>query len=115
MEWPDGNIRWTVFVPSGYNSGSTGFFMLDLEGGLDGNWDNSDYMYFEFKSGGSGLSPLTLIDNVNEDHLVDRVYAGDLDGNMWVAVNNEGTMESAHTQAEEHTSELQSRPHLVCR
>lgn len=99
MEWPDGNIRWTVFVPSGYNSGSTGFFMLDLEGGLDGNWDNSDYMYFEFKSGGSGLSPLTLIDNVNEDHLVDRVYAGDLDGNLWVAVNNEGTMESAHTQA----------------
>ncbi|NWO06180.1 MAG: hypothetical protein HLX50_10925 [Alteromonadaceae bacterium] len=98
MEWPDGKIRWTVFVPSGYNSGSTGFFMLDLEAGLDGSWDNGDYRYVEFESGGTGLSPLTLIDNVNDDHLVDRVYAGDLDGNMWVAYNDEGTMKKAYSQ-----------------
>lgn len=91
MEWPDGNIRWTVFVPSGYNSGSTGFFMLDLEAGLDGSWGAGDYMYHEFKAGGTGLSPLTVIDNLGNNHLVDRVYAGDLDGNLWVAEIKSGS------------------------
>jgi len=97
MEWPDGNIRWTVFVPSGYNSGTTGFFMLDLEAGLDGEWSTGDYIYHEFDGAGTGLSPLTVVDNVNEDYLVDRVYAGDLEGNMWVAYNDEGTMTTAYT------------------
>lgn len=97
MEWPDGNIRWTVFVPSGYNSGTTGFFMLDLEAGLDGEWSTGDYIYHEFDNAGTGLSPLTVVDNVNDDYLVDRVYAGDLEGNMWVAYNNGGTMTTAYT------------------
>jgi type IV pilus assembly protein PilY1 len=97
MEWPDGNIRWTVFVPSGYNSGTTGFFMLDLEAGLDGEWSTGDYIYHEFDGAGDGLSPLTVVDNVNDDYLVDRVYAGDLDGNMWVAYSDEGTMTTAYT------------------
>ena len=97
MEWPDGNIRWTVFVPSGYNSGTTGFFMLDLEAGLDGEWSTGDYIYHEFDNAGTGLSPLTVVDNVGKDYLVDRVYAGDLEGNMWVAYNDEGTMRTAYT------------------
>ncbi|MCL7945875.1 PilC/PilY family type IV pilus protein [Marinobacter sp. ATCH36] len=97
MEWPDGNIRWTVFVPSGYNSDTTGFFMLDLEAGLDGEWSTGDYLYHEFDNAGTGLSPLTVVDNVNDDYLVDRVYAGDLEGNMWVAYNDEGTMTTAYT------------------
>lgn len=101
MEWPDGSIRWTVFVPSGYNSGTTGFFMLDLEGGLDGTWtewgaSTGDYIYHEFDSSGTGLSPLTVVDNANDDYVVDRVYAGDLDGTMWVAYNKEGTMTTAY-------------------
>jgi len=97
MEWPDGNIRWTVFVPSGYNTDTTGFFMLDLEAGLDGEWSNGDYIYHEFDNAGSGLSPLTVVDSVNDDYLVDRVYAGDLDGRMWVAYNDAGTMRAAYT------------------
>ncbi|MBC7192224.1 PilC/PilY family type IV pilus protein [Marinobacter sp.] len=100
MEWPDGKIYWTVFVPSGYNSGTTGFFMLKLEGGLDGTWTEGpkkDFVYHEFKAGGEGLSPVTVVDNVNDDYLVDRVYAGDLDGNLWVAYNDKGTMTTAYT------------------
>lgn len=97
MEWPDGNIRWTVFVPSGYNSETTGFFMLDLEAGLDGQWSTGDYIYHEFDGTGTGLSPLTVVDSVNDDYLVDRVYAGDLEGNMWVAYSNAGTMTTAYT------------------
>lgn len=97
MEWPDGKIRWTVFVPSGYNTDTTGFFMLDLEAGLDGEWSSGDYIYHEFDNAGSGLSPLTVVDNLNDDYLVDRVYAGDLEGRMWVAYNDAGTMRTAYT------------------
>ncbi len=98
MDWGSGP-RWTAFVPNGYNSGnsSSGFFMLDIEKGLDG-WDPGDYMYHEFDAGGDGLSPLTLID-ANEDYMVDRVYAGDRDGNLWVAEITEGSPANAYTGA----------------
>src|SRR5436305_14578637 len=36
--------------------------------------------------------------------------AGSKDSSLLFTVNN-----GAHTRSEEHTSELQSRPHLVCR
>lgn len=82
-------VRWTVFLSNGYNSStaSTGFFMLDLEAGMDG-WSSGDYEYVEFEKG-SGLSPLAVIDT-GEDYIADRVYAGDRDGNMWVADVSEG-------------------------
>jgi len=101
MRWPDKKVKWTVFVPTGYNSGKTGFFMLDLEGGLDGAWSNSEVEYHSFKAGGPGLSPLTLVDTDLEtgelDYLVDRVYAGDLDGNLWVAeIDVNGVVDTAH-------------------
>ncbi|WP_199458090.1 MULTISPECIES: pilus assembly protein [unclassified Marinobacter] len=84
--------RWTAFVSNGYNSAtkSTGFFMLDIEGGMDGTWDSGDVRYVEFESATGtgpqpgGLSPLTALDTTG-DYLVDRIYAGDLDGNVWVA------------------------------
>lgn len=93
-DWGGGDYRWTAFVPSGYNSGSTGFFMLDMEGGLDGSWDTGDYEYIEFESG-NGLSALTVID-ITSDYVSDRVYAGDLEGNMWVAVGGNGGWSSAY-------------------
>jgi len=95
-----GDTRWTVFVNNGYNSstGSTGFFMLDFEGGLDGTWSSSDYQYVEFKSGGTGLSAMNVLDT-SGDYLADRVYAGDLDGNVWVATNSSGSWASAYSQA----------------
>ncbi|MBK1888110.1 pilus assembly protein [Marinobacter sp. DY40_1A1] len=92
------DTRWTAFVSNGYNSAtaSTGFFMLDIEGGMDGTWDNDDVRYVEFKSGGDGLSPLTALDTTG-DYLVDRVYAGDLDGNLWVAnLSSSGSWASSY-------------------
>uniref|UniRef100_UPI003567180E pilus assembly protein n=1 Tax=Marinobacter sp. TaxID=50741 RepID=UPI003567180E len=96
MDWGSGP-RWTAFVSNGYNSdnGSTGFFMLDIEKGLDG-WDVGDYLYHEFQSGGDGLSPLTLIDT-DADYIVDRVYGGDRDGNLWVADVTGGSPKTAYT------------------
>ena len=98
-KWGASDIRWTAFVANGYNSdtASTGFFMLDIEGGMDGSWDSDDIRYIEFESGGSGLSPLLALDTTG-DYLVDRVYAGDLDGNLWVAsVDSSGDWASAYT------------------
>ncbi len=93
------NLRWTAFISNGYNSNteSTGFFMLDIEGGMDGTWDSADVRYVEFEgAGGDGLSPLAAFDTTG-DYLIDRVYAGDLDGNMWVAsVDSSGNWASAY-------------------
>ncbi|GAA0850668.1 hypothetical protein GCM10009113_32620 [Marinobacter szutsaonensis] len=87
--------KWTAFVPNGYNSStqSTGVFLLDLEGGLDGTWtEDTDYQYIEFESAGdgaTGLSPVRQLD-LDGDRLIDRIYAGDLKGNIWSARYNSG-------------------------
>jgi type IV pilus assembly protein PilY1 len=86
----DSDIKWTAFVPNGYNSStqSTGVFMLNLEGGLDGDWsDAGDYRYIEFEDAGdgaTGLSPIRQLD-LDGDRVIDRIYAGDLKGNIWSA------------------------------
>lgn len=95
-----GQQRWTAFVANGYNSdtATTGFFILDLEGGLDGVWtENTDYRYVEFENAGDGLSPLTVLDTTG-DYMADRIYAGDLDGNIWVATNQSGNWAAAYAQ-----------------
>lgn len=93
-----GQERWTVFLANGYNSetNSTGFFVLDFEGGLDGNW-SGNYQYVEFETG-SGLSPLAVLDTTG-NYMADRIYAGDLDGNIWVAeVNSDGNWVPAYDE-----------------
>ncbi|MBJ6138653.1 pilus assembly protein [Marinobacter litoralis] len=95
-DWGGGSNKWTVFLPNGYMSDtpSTGFFMLDIEGGLDGTWsEGSDYKYIEFDSAtdATGLSPIRQVDLEGSDRIVDRIYAGDLKGNLWVAtLGNQG-------------------------
>ena len=100
-QWGNNDYRWTAFFGNGYNSGSdsTGIFMLDLEGGLDGEWSGDDYRYIEFESGDAhGLSPVRAVD-LDGDSMIDRLYAGDLDGNIWVAKpGNNGTWGSAYSQ-----------------
>lgn len=95
------DLRWTVFLPNGYNSATktTGFFMLDVEGGLDGTWtENTDYRFIEFESGGPGLSPMMVLDTTGS-FLADRIYAGDLDGNLWVATEGATGWSSAYETA----------------
>jgi len=105
VRWGNNDYRWTAFVPNGYNSdnSSTGLFMLDIEGGLDGTWTSgTDYRYIEFDNSNdaSGLSPVRQID-LNGDRIVDRVYAGDLKGNIWVAADSgNGSWSSAYRQGQ---------------
>ena len=91
-DWGKGEKRWAVFLPNGYGAESpaTGLFMLDIEGGLSGTWQegvNYRFIAFETGEGATGLSPIRQVD-LDGDSIIDRVYAGDLEGNLWVAAQN---------------------------
>ncbi|WP_193166327.1 PilC/PilY family type IV pilus protein [Microbulbifer hainanensis] len=83
------NDEWAVIFGNGYNSdnGVAGLFIVYLEKGADGQWDSGDWKFISTGSGTvdgrkNGLSSPRLID-VDGDRVVDRVYAGDVMGNMW--------------------------------
>ncbi len=90
LEGPGNTIRWAAVVGNGYNdsgSGEAKLFILFLEGGLDGTWTSgSDYIEITTKAGSTtlrnGLATPAVIDS-NGDGFADRVYAGDLQGNLW--------------------------------
>ena len=93
------NGRWAAIFGNGYNNNGDGkakLFILFLGGGLDGVWTpGSDYIELSTGVGSivagdcangssdcNGLSTPQTAD-INSDYLVDRVYAGDLKGNLW--------------------------------
>lgn len=83
------NGKWAAIFGNGYNSanGIAKLFVLFLEGGLDGTWTSgTDYIEITTGVGSSGdkngLSSPAVVD-LDGDGLADRVYAGDLKGNMW--------------------------------
>ncbi|MDH5183220.1 MAG: PilC/PilY family type IV pilus protein [Gammaproteobacteria bacterium] len=100
---PVGNasgIEWYVIVSNGYNDeaggandGQAQLFMLKLSGpGSDKQWDLGQD-YYVLSTGAqslgmlgvdtkNGLSPAQVVD-YNGDKIADRVYAGDLFGNLW--------------------------------
>lgn len=104
VEWGNNDYRWSALVPNGYNSdnGKTGLFVLDIEAGQDG-WDASDYKFIELQQSGSGLSPLRAVDYKDtsgvavRDGIVDRVYAGDLNGNVWAVDLSGGSFASVYS------------------
>jgi len=99
VKWGNNDYRWSALLPNGYNSdnGKTGLFVLDIEGGQDGWTAGSDYKFIELAGVGSGLSPIRAVDYKDEngsgvrDGVVDRVYAGDLNGNVWVVDLSNGS------------------------
>ncbi|MDH3490979.1 MAG: PilC/PilY family type IV pilus protein [Gammaproteobacteria bacterium] len=109
LEGPGNTIRWAAIVGNGYNdlgSGQAKLFVLFLEGGLDGTW-TSGTDYIEITTGvgtaadRNGLSTPAVIDS-DGDGLADRVYAGDLKGNMWafdLAGTNTGNWNVAYSSA----------------
>lgn len=90
VKWKNNDYRWSALIPNGYNSGSgqSGLFVLDIEGGQDGWSEGQDFEFIPLGSG-QGLSPVRAVDYMDEDGtgvrdgILDRVYAGDLDGNVW--------------------------------
>ncbi len=89
------NNKWAVIVGNGYNDtntvandgGEAKLFILYLEGGLDGVWTpGTDYLEITTKAGSTtdrnGLGTPAAVD-LDGNGTADRVYAGDLQGNMW--------------------------------
>jgi type IV pilus assembly protein PilY1 len=90
------NGKWGAIFGNGYNNSGDGhaeLFIVYIEEGLDGTWSYGtpsvpdDYIRLDTETGSAetpnGLSTATVVDTDN-DYIVDRVYAGDLQGNMWV-------------------------------
>ncbi|MCO1334832.1 hypothetical protein MO867_10815 [Microbulbifer sp. OS29] len=79
------NGEWAAIFGNGYNSnsGDAGLFIVYL----DGN-DGSDNAYKYISTGTAsladpnGLSSPAIVDE-NKDGTIDRIFAGDLKGNMW--------------------------------
>lgn len=86
----NGKGRWAAIVSNGYNStnGKAALFIIFLDGGLDGTWtEGKDYLKIiatdTNNTNPNGLSSATAVD-IDNDGMVDRIYAGDLKGQMWV-------------------------------
>lgn len=93
-----GENRWAAIFGNGYNSasltsGAAVLYIVFLDGGLDGTWTDGtsgsdvDYIKISTEVGTSadknGLSAPAVID-LDGNGTGDRVYAGDLEGNLWV-------------------------------
>lgn len=101
------NNRWAAVFGNGYNntgSGKAALFIVFLDGGVDGVWTaGTDYLKItattpstnpygtdtivgsdclNASSNCNGLSTPQTVD-LNNDSVIDRIYAGDLKGNMW--------------------------------
>ncbi|BFM08985.1 pilus assembly protein [Halioxenophilus aromaticivorans] len=77
--------RFAVVVGNGANStnGSAVLFIIFIEAGADGSWDVDDWIKIDTGStGNNGLSAPALVD-FDGDRVVDRIYAGDLNGQLW--------------------------------
>lgn len=89
--------KWAIIINNGYNStqadgyasttGKACLFILFIEPGVNGTWV-ADSNYIKIPVGAAnlttpnGLSTPYAVD-VDQDYIVDYVYAGDLKGNMW--------------------------------
>lgn len=84
------NGRWAAIFGNGYNAPGTKnaqLFIVYLDGGLNGQWrEGQDYIVLNTKVGSNGqpngmASPAAV--DLDGNGTIDRIYAGDLSGNMW--------------------------------
>ncbi|MCK4709237.1 MAG: hypothetical protein KAU21_11520, partial [Gammaproteobacteria bacterium] len=105
--------KWYAIFGNGYNdsgSGEAQLFILDIEHGINNGWA-LDTNYWKISTGAGstddryGLATPALAD-VDGNGTVDRVYAGDLQGNMWVfdfSANSPGSWGSAYLNGQDPT------------
>ncbi|MEM9101481.1 MAG: PilC/PilY family type IV pilus protein [Pseudomonadota bacterium] len=75
------NGQWAVVFGNGYNSSSGRLFILFIEAGVDGTWSTGDYI--EIDTGVAGGLSQPAVADLNGDKIADRIYAGDINGNLW--------------------------------
>lgn len=128
----DGAKKWVAIFGNGYNSSSTDgdayLFVVDLAGGLDGEWtEGTDYVKIatgngRLESGTDTPNGIGGIRGIDLDHngTVDYVYAGDLQGNLYrfdlndsTAINNfhlDGLLYKARYDDVGHTQPITNEP-----
>lgn len=89
--------KWAIIFGNGYNNsqadgfasttGKAALFILFIEQGIGGNWiADTDYIKIPVGSSNvntpNGLAQPYAVD-IDDDYIVDYVYAGDLLGNLW--------------------------------
>ena len=81
--------NWVAIFGNGYNdtgAGEAQLFIVDIAKGVDGTWSATDYKKITTGVGSAanpnGLATPALAD-LDGNGTIDRVYAGDLLGNMW--------------------------------
>jgi type IV pilus assembly protein PilY1 len=117
---------WVTVVANGYNSmgdGAAKLFLIDLETGLPLTDSGILGTNVGTKAAGlsctdsasdcNGLSAPTLVD-LNGDFKVDRIYAGDLHGNIWV-FNVQDTVKANWSVSKLFTATTQATPCTDCR
>jgi len=103
------NNRWAAIVPNGYDDDDpsdtsrrkAGLFILYLDANASDGWTkDTEYFFIEADNGGTGkngLSGINVVDTLvpnspavvpkagrKSNFAADRVYAGDLEGKLWV-------------------------------
>lgn len=86
-----GNKKWVAVFGNGYNStsedGDAVIYMLFIDEGIDGIWSSTDLVKINTGAEGdetpNGIADVRAIDT-NGDGTIDRLYAGDLRGNLHV-------------------------------
>lgn len=92
---------WVAIFGNGYNDtgdGKAKLFILKIDKGVDGDWDLAGGDYIKISTGvgdatpagRNGLATPALAD-LDGNGTIDRVYAGDLEGNMWAFDLSSGT------------------------
>ncbi len=118
------NGKWAAIFGSGYNNVSPGsgkgfVYIVFIERGVDGTWTlDTDYVKLATDAGSTttpnGIAGVTAID-VNRDEIVDYIYAGDLEGNLWRfdVTNPQNLSEAAWITAIKDTSASAKRRTLL--
>ena len=105
LKWGDSDYRWSAVFSNGYGVSKNGVFVLDIGKPAADAWSEGSNYHFIELADGTGLSPVRLVDNIDEydnaagDGIIDRAYAGDLEGRLWAInlLNGSGSWGSVYS------------------
>ncbi|MGE0372410.1 MAG: pilus assembly protein [Gammaproteobacteria bacterium] len=117
------NDKWAAVFGNGYNDqgdGQAKLFILYMDEGMDRTWGSGDYKVITTGVGSAGdrngLSTPALVDT-DGNGKADRVYAGDLKGNLWAFdlsdPDNDATWGVAYGKALFNASEPAGTPQPI--
>ncbi|GAB2196498.1 pilus assembly protein [Sessilibacter sp. MAH4] len=98
------NGKWAAIVGNGYNSDNeeARLFIIFFEEGADGTWSTGEWVELETGVANDNGMGAPVLADLDGDFIVDRIYSGDIRGNMWVfdvSSDNPNNWGSAYTRS----------------